>query len=67
MKKGNTFEQFLQDNCNIHNLSTSAANTLRKVGGPTLLKDRTRVVDVSSSMSSVTLPSSEWDLLRSLV
>lgn len=67
MKKGNTFEQFLQDNCNIHNLPTSAANTLRKVGGPTLLEDRTRVVDVSSSMSSVTLPSSEWDLLRSLV
>lgn len=63
MKNVSTFEQFFQGRDYIHNIPVSAANALRKVGGPMPLKERIFVVDTSSSMSSTTLCSPEWDLL----
>lgn len=67
MKKKDIFEQFLQDSCDCRHITAAAANSLRKVGGPTLLEDRILMVDdTSSSMSSTILSSSEWDLLQSL-
>lgn len=62
MKNVSTFEQFLQGRDDVHNIPVSAANALRKVVGPTPLKERIFVVDTSSSMSSTIPCSPEWDL-----
>ena len=56
MKKKDIFEQFLQDSCDCRHITAAVANSLRKVGGPTLLEDRILMVDdTSSSMSSTIL------------